>query len=165
MEVARELRDEKKKLWKIEDALNEAKIETSGLKKVVAEKRRENEQLVADLGEERQLRLATEHTVETLGRELRILKAAAAKMRDDSESAASEVQSGEDALQEAFEQMYDEKRRRQMAEEKMDHVTQQILAIPGGGEILKQLLQGGAAGIMLSASPSPLSPHMPVTNL
>jgi len=186
LEVARELKDEKRKLWKVEDELNEAKIEASALRKQLQEKRRENERLTAELGEERAVRHTTEHAVETLGRELRISKASVAKMRDASEAAAAEVQSGEDALQEAFEQVYEEKRRRQMAEEKMSHVTQQILAIPGGSDILKRLLPGGGGsgdadralspggtGMVLGASPSPrmlspemLSPHvMPVTNL
>jgi hypothetical protein len=100
------------------------------LKRQLLEKRRESEATATELADERALRHTADEQAEAMHKELRILKAGVQKMRASHESAASEVLSGEEALAEAWEEMYEEKRRRQMSEEKLACVTPSLPLAP-----------------------------------
>lgn len=139
LQVARELKEEKRKRWKAEDELSDLQASTSQLTSQLNEKREELNRVKQELDEERHARQKIEEQSIATEKEARRMKLDLKKLREQHSKVTSEATSSEDALQEAWHQIYEEKRKRQVAEDRLKMIADRILRT-GGREILNQLL-------------------------
>lgn len=158
LEVARELKDEKRKRWKLEDQFSDLQRKNKKFEEQLNERRKECAALRAEIDEERRLRGDAEAVAASTDKQLKRVQAEMSKMRATEDHHASAAMDSEEALREAWQATFDERRRRQHAEGALEQLKRGIAKM-GGAEVLKQIL-ASAEDWAEAATPSPAaSPH------
>lgn len=143
LEVVAELKDEKRRRWKLEDTVQEHQATIAKLKSHLDERRKEVEGLRSELDDERRGRVDADTALETRDRELKRVRANLQRLKDTQASEDTDAAIGEQALQEAYRGMYEERRLRQAAETDLESIKRGILVM-GGHEVLAQILASAA---------------------
>lgn len=161
LEVARELKEEKRKRWKLEDQVTELQKECGKVQLQLDEKKRACDKAKCEAEDERVLRHDAEYNLEAFEKELRRSKLELQRLRATQDSAADDAVYGEQALKDAWEATFTEKKMRQEAQEQLEALKRGILS-SGGAEVLQQLLRVGEASMGPGGDELPMSPTMHV---
>eukprot|EP00040_Diaphanoeca_grandis_P021775 m.116286 g.116286 ORF g.116286 m.116286 type:complete len:365 (+) comp28493_c0_seq2:277-1371(+) len=142
LKIARELKDEKYKRWKLEDQVGELQAECKKFKTRIEERKRQELRMQREIDEERKMRHEAEALSQTHEKALYRTKMEIQRMREAQDQVSSDAMFGEEALKDAHEATIAEKKLRQECQEELEILKRGILK-SGGVEVLQQLVTLG----------------------